>query len=125
VDIRQFRKPRFLKVEDLRASGSREDRIVGVREGKYGPDLLLESGDMIGGLLATNIDILVKAYGWETELWSGHAIRIVVGQGEFNKEPVDMILIEPISKAENAEETPPTKKKAVKKPPAFDDEVTF
>jgi hypothetical protein len=129
VDIRQFRKPKFLKIEDIRASGPREDGIVGVKEGKFEkPDLLLESGDMIG-LSATNIDVLAREYGWETKLWSGHAIRLVVGQGESNDKPVDMVLIEPISKAEKtAEETSPTKRKAVKPPPAkpdFDDEVTF
>jgi hypothetical protein len=131
MDVRTFRKPRFLKVEDLKASGPRVDRIVGLKEGKFEkPDLILGSGDMIG-LSATNLDTLTRAYGYESELWAGHQIRLYIGEGEFNKNPVEMILIEPLSKAEGAEEeaaVKPTKKK-VKPPPKtapdVDDIVPF
>jgi hypothetical protein len=123
MDVRAFRKPRFLKVEDLKASGPRVDRIVGLKEGKFEkPELILESGDMIG-LSATNLDTLARAYGYESELWSGHQIKLYAGAGEFNKKPVEMVLIEPLSKAEGAEaEAKPTKKK-VKPPPKTDSDM--
>jgi hypothetical protein len=130
MDVRAFRKPRFLKVEDIKASGPRVDRIVGLKEGKFEkPELILESGDMIG-LSASNLDTLARAYGYESELWCGHQIKLYAGEGEFNKKPVEMVLIEPLSKVEGAEEeaAKPPKKKAVKSPPTkpdFDDEVTF
>jgi hypothetical protein len=130
MDVRAFRKPRFLKVEDLKASGPRVDRIVGLKEGKFEkPELILESGDMIGSS-ATNLDTLARAYGYESELWSGHQIELYAGEGEFNKKPVEMVLIKPLSKAEGAAEeaAKPAKKKVVKSPPTkpdFDDEVTF
>jgi hypothetical protein len=127
MDVRTFRKPRFIKIEDIKLSGPRVERIVGLKEGKFEkPELILESGDMIG-LSATNIDILARAYGFESEQWAGHQIRLYVGEGEFNKKPIEMVLIEPLSKAEGAEETAAPTKKKVKPPPQvdFDDDVKF
>ncbi len=124
MDMKQFRKPRFLKVEDIRSSGPRQDRIVGVVMGQFKkPDLLLESGDKLG-LSATNIDILSKAYGFESEEWAGHLIKLFIGKGIYEGEDVDMILVEPISKAENSEQaSEPVRKKPTKSADPMDEEV--
>jgi hypothetical protein len=131
MDMRQFKKPKFLKVEDIRQTGRRRMRIAGVVMGQYEkPDLIFESGDKLG-LSATNIDILSAAYGWEAEEWAGHLIELFVGKGQFNGGDVDMVLIEPISKAEGNEQaaTAEPAKKTPNKPPQtkidFDDQISL
>jgi hypothetical protein len=132
MDMRQFKKPRFLKVDDIR-SGPRQMRIAGVLQGKYEkPDLVFENGDKLG-LSATNIDILAEAYGWDSNLWTGHLVELSVGKGKYDGEDIDMVLLKPISKAEGEEAAKePTKKKAPNKPPqlkavggGIDDEIPF
>jgi hypothetical protein len=82
MDMRTFKKPRFLKVEDFR-NGSRQMRIAGVLQGKYEKaDLVFESGDKLG-LSATNLDTLAAAYGWESDGWVGHAIELFVWPGRI------------------------------------------
>ena len=119
MDMRQFKKPRLLKVDDVR-SGPRQLRIAGVLQGKYEkPDLVFESGDKLG-LSATNIDILAEAYGWDSNMWIGHVVELSVGKGQFSGKEVDMVLLKPISKAEvEGAETAkePAKKKTPNKPP--------
>jgi hypothetical protein len=129
MDMREFRKAQFLKVEALRGKPPRQERIAGVVPGKYSkPDLILESGDRLG-LSATNIEILSTAYGWESSTWLGHAIELFVGQGQFEGEMVDMVLVRPLSKAEDSEQltTEPPVRKTPNKPPinSMDDEVPF
>ena len=136
MDMRQFKKPRFLKVDDIR-SGPRQMRIAGVLQGKYEkPDLVFESGDKLG-LSATNIDILAEAYGWDSNMWVGHVVELSAGKGQFSGKEVDMVLLKPISKAEveGAETAKEPAKKAPNKPPqlkavgggggGMDDEIPF
>jgi hypothetical protein len=133
MDMRQFKKPRFLKVDDVR-NGPRQMRIAGVLTGKYDkPDLIFENGDKLG-LSATNIETLAEAYGWESDSWTGHVVELSVGKGKFEGEDIDMVLIKPISKAEGEETVKePAKKKVPNKPPQLakpasndiNDEVPF
>jgi hypothetical protein len=136
MDMRDFKKPRFLKVADFQ-KGPQQMRIEGVLPGKYDkPNLVFESGDKLG-LSATNLDILAAAYGWESDSWIGHTVELFVGEGEFGGKPVDMVLLKPIpeAEAEGAETAKePAKKKAPNKPPqlrtgggggGMDDEVPF
>lgn len=105
-------------MEDCRKP--RQERIVGVTQGKFEKaNLLLESGDQLG-LSATNIDALVAAYGWESELWTGHLVELFVGEGEFNNKPVEMVLLKTLSPAEGKEQADkaPVRKKPNKPPQA-------
>jgi hypothetical protein len=131
MDMRQFKKPRFLRVENFR--DARPMRIAGVVPGKYNkPDLVFENGDKLG-LSATNIETLAEAYGWDSDMWIGHLIELFVGKGQFGGKDVDMVLLKPLSKAEGEEAAKePTKKKAPNKPPqlakpagGMDDEIPF
>jgi hypothetical protein len=132
MDMREFKKSKFLKVENCREP--RQMRIAGVVMGKYGkPDLIFENGDRLG-LSATNAEILSDAYGWESEAWAGHLIEVNVGQGQFEGDMVDMVLVKPLSKAEGDAQVVATEsvKKAPNKPPqqksvgnSMDDEIPF
>jgi hypothetical protein len=125
MDMRQFKKPKFLKVEDIR-DRPRQVRIAGCVMGKYGkPDLIFEDGDKLG-LSATNADILSEAYSFESEEWVGHLIELYVGKGTYEGEDVDMVLVRPISKAENGEQTPePIRKPPSKSADSMDKEIEF
>jgi hypothetical protein len=132
MDMRAFKKPRFLKVDDFR-NGSRQMRIAGVLSGKYDkPDLVFETGDKLG-LSATNIETLAEAYGWESDSWADRLVELYVGKGKYDGEDIDMVLVKPISKAEREETAKePAKKKAPNKPPqlakpagSLDEEIPF
>jgi hypothetical protein len=125
MDMRQFKKPRFLKVEDIR-DRPRQDRIAGVVMGQFKkPDLIFESGDKLG-LSATNSEILSSAYSFESEEWVGHLIELYVGKGQFEGDDVDMILVRPISKAENGEQAlEPVRKTPSKSADPMDKEIEF
>jgi hypothetical protein len=126
MDMREYRKARFLKVEDCRKPKQR--RIAGVVLGRYSkPDIVFEDGDRLG-LSATNTEILSDTYGWESENWVGHVVELSVGQGQFEGEAVDMVLIKPLSPAEGDEQstttTEPVRKAPNKRPDPMD-EVVF
>jgi hypothetical protein len=125
MDMRQFRKPRFLKVEDVRDQ-PRQERIAGVVMGKFSkPDLVFESGDKLG-LSATNSEILSTAYSFESDQWTGHLVELFVGQGQYEGDDVGMILVRPLSKAENGEQAlEPTRKTPSKSVDPMDKEIEF
>jgi hypothetical protein len=126
MDMRQFKKPKFLKVEDIRSTGPRQMRIACCVMGQFKkPDLVFENGDKLG-LSATNNEILSEAYSFESEEWVGHLIELYVGKGTYEGEDVDMILVRPISKAENCEQSlEPTKKTPSKSIGPLDKEIEF
>jgi hypothetical protein len=125
MDMRQFKKPRFLKVEDIR-DRPRQDRIAGVVMGQFKKaDLIFESGDKLG-LSATNSEILSSAYSFESEEWVGHLIELYVGKGQFEGDDVDMILVRPISKAENGGQAlEPVRETPSKSADPMDKEIEF
>jgi hypothetical protein len=127
MDMKQFKKSQFIKLEDIRSSAPRQERIADCVMGQFQkPDLIFESGDKLGSLSATNIDILSKAYGFESEDWGGHLIELYAGQGPYDGKMVDMILIRPISKAENSEQaSEPVRKKPSKSADPMDKEIEF
>jgi hypothetical protein len=125
MDMRQFKKPKFLKVDDIR-DRPRQVRIAGCVMGKYSkPDLIFEDGDKLG-LSATNADILSEAYSFESEEWVDHLIELYVGKGTYEGEDVDMVLVRPISKAENSVQKPePIRKTPSKSADSMDKEIEF
>jgi hypothetical protein len=125
MDMRQFKKPRFLKVDDIR-DRPRQARIAGCVMGQFKkPDLIFEDGDKLG-LSATNADILSEAYGFESEEWAGHLIELYVGKGTFEGEDVDMVLVRPITRAENDKQPlEPVKKTPSKSADWMDKEIEF
>jgi hypothetical protein len=113
LDVRKYRKPRFLKVPDFEA-GPREFDIVAAKDGQYGLDLVLENGDTITAN-GTSIDMLGIAWGFDAHQWVGRRIK-----GELKQSPVEnedgshgqMVLLTPIS----------GERKAIPKPPEFGSE---
>ena len=96
MDMRKYSGANFLKVDDVRAEPLR-GTIASVKIGKYDkPDMHLESGDCLS-LNATNTHTLIRAYGPNSDDWLGKDIELFVGEIEFEKKPIDAVLVRPIS----------------------------
>ena len=90
MDMSKFKKGRFLKCDDVRGGPLRK-KIVEVEMGAFEkPDAYFGDGDKLG-LSATNVDVLGKAYGWDSEAWIGREVELYLGQGSFGGKPVEMV----------------------------------
>jgi len=118
MDMTKYVGSVFLKVEDIKASGPRQVKIVGVQEGRFDkPDLHFDDGTCLG-CNATNGRRLSKSYGFESDDWIDKEVQLVVGEIQYQGKPQEAILITPIS--------PPVENKAPpKSKPDYDDEISF
>jgi hypothetical protein len=55
-----------------------------------------KSGDILS-LNATNVKILQKAYGVDSDLWIGKKVELYAGEVEYQKKMQPSVLIRPIS----------------------------
>jgi hypothetical protein len=94
MDMRKFSGETFIKADDVR-DGPLEMQVAVVKEGRYGPDLVFESGELLG-LNATNNRILMRAYGPNSEDWIGKKVQLTFGQVEYQKEMKDTVVVKPI-----------------------------
>jgi hypothetical protein len=121
MDMKKYSGEHFVKVADVK-DGPIQGQIAVVKEGKFGkPDLVLESGDVLS-LNATNNQILMRAYGPNSDDWIGKMIEMFLGTIQYNGADQQAVLVRPVS--------PPIKKKETKaasgKPvPDIDDEIPF
>jgi len=118
MDMSKYAGTRFLKVEDIRASGPIRVKITEVTEGRYDkPDLHFDDGTTLSCNM-TNVRALARAYGWESKHWSDKEVELAVGEIKYDGKPNEAVLITTIS--------PPIENKAPPKPkPDFDDEIKF
>jgi hypothetical protein len=94
--MRKFNGESFLKVSDVRDEPLRET-IANVKVGKFDkPNLVFETGELLS-LNATNNHTLIRAYGPNSDDWTGKEVELYAGEIEFEKKPVDAILVRPIS----------------------------
>jgi hypothetical protein len=97
-----MRKPssyvkKYLKVADVQ-DGPLIMHIAEVKDGSYEkPDIVFESGEILGSVSDTNIITLIKAYGDDFANFVGKKVELRLGQLEYKKEMVDAILIKPIT----------------------------
>jgi hypothetical protein len=103
MDMRKYYGESFIRVIDV-ADGPLDETIAVIRQGKYDkPDLIFESGDILS-LNATNFKALIRAYGSNSDDWIGKEIKLKKGQTEYQGEPQDSVVIEPVSPALSAKE---------------------
>jgi hypothetical protein len=95
-DLKKYTGPRFVKPDHVRERPLR-DRIVDVREGRFAKlELILESGDILS-LNATNTEVLMNAYGRDSDRLAGKEIEMSFGQLKYNGVDNDAVLVKPIS----------------------------
>jgi hypothetical protein len=113
MDMSQYAGGKYLKVADLKESGPLRATIVevGISEKYAKPELTLDDGSILS-CNATNTLRLIRAYGAESDDWIGKEIELDIGEVDYQGQPQEAILVNPIS--------PPleTKTKAAVKPQA-------
>jgi hypothetical protein len=96
MDISDQISSGFIKVPDL-AAGPRRAAIASVRPGRFErPDVEFQDGSILS-LNATNMRILARAWGTETDAWTGKEVELYVGQTEFQGQKRDSVLVRAIS----------------------------
>jgi hypothetical protein len=114
MDMSKYCGEHFVKVNDVR-NGPIEGRIVDVTEGEYGPNVVLDTGDVLS-LNKTNARTLVRSYGTESDRYLGKMIRLLLGESEYRGSRQESVIIEPISPTDVEPEAA-----VEKEPPPFDD----
>ena len=99
MDMSEFAGSRFLKVQDVK-SGPIRARIVRVDLGKYNkPNIHLDDGNILSGN-ATNVRVLCRAYGSDSDGWIDKEIDLTLGTIEYQGEDQEAIVVNPISPPE-------------------------
>jgi len=117
-DLKKYSGEHFLKPDDVRDEPLQQ-RIAGLREGKFGKlEAIFESGDILS-INATNMNILVRAYGESSDDLVGKDIELYLGKIKYAGTDNDAVLVRPI--------TPPTRKakSSEQGKPDYDDTVPF
>ena len=97
MNLRQYMGTYYIGVDDIVASGPRQETIVDIQLGNYGrPDLYFKDGSRLS-LNVTNTKILGRAYGDESEDSIGKAIEMYIGEIETRDGKQNSVLIRPIS----------------------------
>ena len=118
-DLKNYTGEHFLKPDDVR-DGPLQQRIAKLREGKFGKlEAIFESGDILS-INATNMNVLVRAYGENSDNLIGKDIECFLGKIKYAGADNDAVLVRPV--------TPPTRKAKPSEPeqkPDFNDDIPF
>jgi hypothetical protein len=108
MDMSQYAGGKYPKVADIKESGPFRATIVevGVSEKYAKPELTLDDGSILS-CNATNTNRLIRTYGVESDDWIGKEIEIDIGEIDYQGQPQEAVLVNPIS-------PPPATKAAVK-----------
>ena len=91
--------------------GPRQEKIVSIEPGKYDkPVATFESGDRLS-LHKTNVRTLMKAYGEDSLDSVGCIIELSIGPAKFNGDPIESVMVKPISPPKPVEAQTPAPKK--------------
>jgi hypothetical protein len=110
-DMSEYAGANFIKLDDLQRDGPREETIADCVPGKYGPELIFESGDQIS-LNKTSIRALRKAYGDDCRAWIDKNVKLHAGKVPFEDGETDAALVEAISPPTSDGKLSPPKPKA-------------
>jgi len=96
MDTQKFSGGSFVKVANVK-EGPIKERIGTVTLGKWDkPNLVFESGNLLS-VNATNNQILMRAYGRNSDDWAGKEVELYLGEIEFQGTPREAVLVRPIS----------------------------
>ncbi len=122
MDMRKFAGSRFITVDDLR-DGPREEVIISVEPGNYGrPVATFESGDK-RSLNVKTVNTLIEAYGPNDKEWIGCVVGLAIGSANYNGEPIESVVVKPVSPPKPLARTPVPKRPSKK--PDLDDDIPF
>jgi hypothetical protein len=119
MDMRKFSGTSYVKLDDVEA-GPIQATIVAIKVGNFGkPDLTLDSGRKFSVNTGNN-QILVKAFGDNSDDWLGQEIELFLGTTKYQGKDQDSVVVRPLTSGRPAAERTPL--------PAsdeIDDEVPF
>ena len=96
MDVRKYLNASFVTYKDV-AEGPMPVTIMEVAEGKYDkPDVKFEENVVLSAN-TTNLRLLEKAYGFDTEAWIGKRIELCAGEVEYQGRLQPSVLVKPIS----------------------------
>jgi hypothetical protein len=121
MDMRKFAPDAFVKAETVRDRPF-EGEIAVVKEGRFGPEIIFATGEIFS-VNKTNVGILARDFGWESDDWLGKRVVLKFGYVKFDGEDKESVIVETISPP-----VPAAQKK--KLPPQqdgrnMDDEIPF
>lgn len=94
VDLTGYAGKHFVKVADVR-DGPIEGKIADITEGDFGKlNLTLDTGDCLS-LNTTNTKRLMRAFGTDSDSAIGQAVRLFLGEIEYQGRPQEAVLLEP------------------------------
>jgi hypothetical protein len=128
MDMKKYAGSAFIKIDDVK-DGPIKGVIEDVVQGKYDrPDIVFEDGSKFG-VNATNVRILNRAYGTDSDGWIGQRIELYEGEAEYQDNMVPSVCVRPISPPTSSSEggTPAAKPKPRPKAKGgdMDDEIPF
>jgi hypothetical protein len=124
MDMRKYGGETFIKVDSVR-DGPLQRTIRVIKDGRFGPEIVFEE-DEIFGLNQTNTRILIRAYGPDSDNWTGKVIRLELGSVLYQGTPTDSVVVKPISAAIGAAERQAAQEKtAAKNRDEIDDSIPF
>jgi len=96
MDMRKYaRRSAYIKIDDVRDEPI-DGTIADVKEGKFGkPDMTLESGKVLS-LNGSNTEILIDAFGAESDCWIGKRVKLSLGTIHYQGEDNETVVVEPI-----------------------------
>jgi hypothetical protein len=93
-NLKNYTGEHFLKPDDVH-NEPLQQRIAGLREGKFGKlEAVFESGDILS-INATNMNILVRAYGESSDDLVGKDIELFLGKIKSAGADNDAVLVRP------------------------------
>jgi hypothetical protein len=123
MDMRKYGSSTFIGVEDLR-DGPRQETIASIADGKFNkPVATFESGDKLS-LNVTKVNTVIKAYGPNDEDWIGRVVELAIGSANYNGEPIETVVVRPVSPPKPLAARTPVQKRPSRKPD-FDDDISF
>src|SRR5262245_5182397 len=83
MDMSKYASAAFIKPVDLEG-GPQIKKISAIEEGKFGkPNLIFDDGTLLS-LNGTNVNTLMRAFGWDSEDWIDQQIELRAGTLKYN-----------------------------------------
>jgi hypothetical protein len=124
LNLKQYAGQHFIKPDDVRDHPLRK-KIAGIVEGKFKkPDLTFEDGDVLS-LNGTNVNVLRRKYGDDSEALIGKVVELYLGQLKYNGTLNDAVIVNPLSPADKANGSAPADDDESPAPPELDDKIPF
>ena len=121
MDAKKYAAKSFLNVEYIERHGPVEGVIEHVELGQYDKLVITLSAGHKFSLNKTNVGILCRDLGENTDDWLGHPVHLVVGEIKFQGNMQKAVVVEPLISNEGEEARPKSKKPKTD----YDDQIPF